>query len=212
MTGVLRAFALGLALVAFPAAAEPLAPSKAKGPFRMTDDVLVYDTGDDGGIEAGDTDRLVAVLRANPSVTRVELNSSGGDYFESFDLAHVIADFGLDTHVAGTCESSCAHVFLGGTRRTLARGGRIGFHQTTWSAESAQSYFDDWAEDERWRTPFDMVSWTYEDTQTEIYERLMFMIDRGVAPRFAIETLRQPADGIWHPDRAELLAAGFLTE
>ena len=212
MTRALRAFALGLALAASSAAADPPVPSKAKAAFRVTGEVLVYDTGDAGGIEAGDTDRLVEILRANPSVTRIELNSSGGDYFESFDLAHVIADFGLDTHVVGICESSCAHVFLGGARRTLARGGRIGFHQTTWSAESAESYFDDWAKDERWRTPFDMVSWTYEDTQTEIYERLMFMVDRGVDPRFAIETLRQPADGIWHPDRAALLASGFLTE
>ena len=213
----MTAGALGLALVcalaAAPVAAESLSASKAKGPFRVSGTVLLYDTTtDDGEIEAGDTDRLLTVLRANPGVTTIELHSTGGDYFEAFDLARAIADFGLSTHVAGSCESSCAIAFLGGTKRSLARGGRIGFHQTTWSAESAQSYYEDWAEDERWRTPFDMVSWTYEDTQTEIYDRLVFMIGRGVDPRFAIETLRQPAGGIWYPGRDELLAAGYLTE
>lgn len=201
----LRPLALILALVAAPAAAE--------GPFRVAGEVLIYDTeAAETGIEVGDTERLVALLRAHPEVRVVELNSSGGDYFESFDMAHAIADFELDTRVVGSCESSCAHVFLGGVRRTLARGGRIGFHQSTWGADSAESYYDDWAAEERWQTPFDMVSWTYEDTQTEVYDRLMFMIDRGVDPRFAIETLRQPAGGIWYPDRAALLAAGYLTE
>ena len=213
MTGPARQAlrALALCLAAVPAAAGAGEPGD--GPFRIEAGVLVYDTEDQpGGISPGDAARLVDLLRANPGISAVELNSSGGDYFESFDLAHVIADFELETRVRGYCESSCVHVFLGGTRRSLDRGARIGFHRTTWSPESAESYFDDWQAEERWRTPFDMVSWTYEDTQGEVYDRLMFMVGRGVDPLFAIETLREQAGGIWYPDRDRLRDAGFITE
>lgn len=213
MTGPARQAlrAVLLSLAAAPAAAGDGAPGA--GPFRIEAGVLIYDTEDQpGGIAPGDATRLIDLLRANPKVLAVELNSSGGDYFESFDLAHVIADFELETRVRGYCESSCAHVFLGGSRRTLARGGRIGFHRTTWSPENVESYYTDWQEDERWRTPFDMVSWTYEDTQGEVHDRLMFMVERGVDPLFAIETLREEAGGIWYPDRDRLRDAGVITE
>jgi len=204
-------FAALLGLAAAPAAAG--AGEAGAGAFRIETGVLHYDTETQpGGITPGDAARLVALLRANPDVAAVELNSSGGDYFESFDLAHVIADFDLETRVRGFCESSCVHVFLGGTRRTLARGGRIGFHRTTWSPDSVESYYTDRQESERWRSPFDMVSWTYEDTQGEVYDRLMFMVDRGVDPLFAIETLRVEAGAIWYPDRDRLRDAGFITE
>lgn len=230
----LRGFAPALALVLAPAllaaglapvpavaesAAKLESPAQApaaSGRFTVTGDRLVFDTehpeAGPNGIEDGDAEALTEVLRANPGVGTIELNSGGGDYFEAFDLADVIIDFGLATHVAGRCESSCAHAFLGGTRRTLARGGRLGFHRTSWESDAAAQYYKDWRDDERWRTPFDMISWTYEDTQAEVYDRLVFMMDRGVDARFAIETLRQSSDGMWYPSRARLLAAGYLTE
>jgi len=216
----LLALALGLAPVAaagegaavLPAAQEP---SPAAARFTVAGDRLVYDTETDGdatGIEPGDADALARALRAHPGVTLVEMNSSGGDYFEAFLIADVIADFGLATHVAGSCDSSCAHAFLGGSRRTMARGARIGFHRSTWDAASAEDYYEGVGGEEGWRSPFDMVSWVYEDTQAEVHDRLVFMVDRGVDARFAIDTLRPDATRMWYPSRPRLLAAGYLTD
>ena len=46
----------------------------------------------------------------------------------------------------------------------------------------------------------------------EIHEQLIYMVNRGVEPVFAIETLKTTADGMWYPYRIRLLAAGVLTE
>lgn len=210
--GLVPLAAAGEGAALLPAAAEP---APAAGRFAVSGDRLVYDTETDGdatGIEPGDADALARVLRDHPAVAVVEMNSSGGDYFEAFLIADVIADFDLATHVAGSCDSSCAHAFLGGSRRTMARGARIGFHRSTWDAASAEDYFAGVGAEEGWRSPFDMVSWVYEDTQAEVYDRLVFMIDRGVDPRFAIETLRPDAARMWYPSRARLLAARYLTD
>ncbi len=186
--------------------------------FRVKGATVIYDTDGPGiplaeaGIDRGDIDALVKLLRANPGITTLRLNSEGGDYFTAFDMAGVLIDFELDTEVLGECSSACAYVFMGGTDRRLVRGGRIGFHQTSWSPEGARDYFDSLAKDEGWANPFDFVSWVYEDTQTEIYERLIFMTGRGVSSDFAIESLKASTDDMWYPYRARLLAAGVLTE
>lgn len=223
-----RGFVLAVLLLglAGPSAGQEAVPAEklpsaepdgaAAGRFTLRGTVLLFDTEREeagpSGILPGDAAALIEALRANPGVTTVELNSSGGDYFEAFEIADAIADFELATHVAGRCESSCAHAFLGGLDRTLARGGKIGFHRTTWSPDAVADYYKDWRRDEGWETVFDMVSWTYEDTQAEVHDRLVFMIDRGVDARFAIETLRQGSEGMWYPSRARLLAAGYLTD
>ena len=217
---LILALALGLAPVAaagegaalFPVVAEP---ATSDGRLTVAGDRLVHDTeteGDASGIEPGDADAIARVLRDHSGVTVIEMNSTGGDYFEAFLIADVIADFGLATHVAGSYESSCAHAFLGGARRTMARGARIGFHRSTWDAGSAADYYEGVGAEEGWRSPFDMVSWVYEDTQAEVYDRLVFMVDRGVDARFANETLRPDATRMWDPSRPRLLAARYLTE
>jgi hypothetical protein len=38
------------------------------------------------------------------------------------------------------------------------------------------------------------------------------MLDRGVDPEFAIETLKTPPHDIWFPTRLRLIAAGVLRE
>lgn len=186
--------------------------------FRLDGTTLIYDSREPGpegrpsSIAYEDVGDLVSILRANPDVTLLQLNSDGGGYFAAFDMADALIDFGVDTEVLDICASSCAYAFLGGTNRKLRRGGRIGFHQTSWSAESISQFYDEEAGERGWDSPFAMTSWNYGDTQYEVYERLAFMIRRGVDAEFAIETLRPSSDDMWYPYRAVLVASGFLTE
>lgn len=185
--------------------------------FRVEGDRLVYNTegapeGGPGGIEDTDVDVLIATLRAHPEVKTLELDSGGGSVWAADRMAGAVIDFELDTHVNGSCTSSCVTVFLGGARRTMSRGSRIGFHQIQWSASSIERFYESEREIENWRTPFDFASWIFADTQNETYHRLMYMVSRGVDPLFAIETLRTPSSDTWEPWRARLLAAGVLTE
>lgn len=184
--------------------------------FQVDGNRLIFDTitpvdGEPRDIGDADVEAMRDVLRANPAVQVVEINSTGGGHYPAMDLAALIIDFDLDTHVANACESSCVTVFLGGKRRSMARGARIGFHQLSWGAEALKSYYDDNRTRYGWETPFKFTEWVYEDTQTETFNRLTYMMSRGVDAEFAIRTLRRPDTGLWFPYRAVLMAAGVLT-
>jgi hypothetical protein len=186
------------------------------GKFRIDGTTLIYDTEaardpDNREIESEDVDEMLALLRDNADLTELALNSTGGSVWAGQEMARLVMDFEMNTRVAGECSSSCVTVFLGGTRRMVERGGKLGFHQRSWSAEAMQSYYEAWHTDEEWATPFDFSSWVYEDTQTEIHNEMTFMMSRGVDPAFAIETKRLRS-AIWFPTRAELAQAGVLHE
>lgn len=182
--------------------------------FAIQGAVLIFDTeaDDEGSIRPKDADTLVEILRAHPEIETLQLNSSGGQIWASHKMSDTVIDFGLDTHVHGDCDSSCVNIFLGGKRRTMSRGSRIGFHQTSWSAGGIEEYYENGREESGWDTPFDFASWMYEDTQSEVYTHLKYMIARGVDPAFAIETLRKPSSGMWRPYRIMLRGVGVLTE
>ena len=44
-------------------------------------------------------------------------------------MARVIQQWGLDTHVESECYSACTIAFIAGRKRTLAKSGRLIFHQ-----------------------------------------------------------------------------------
>ena len=187
------------------------------GKFTLEGDTLIYDTetavsGEEADITTDDVDVLLDLLRANPGLRVLELNSDGGSVWASEEMARIVIDFELDTIVSGQCFSSCVTIFLGGKARRMMLGSKIGFHQTSWSSGSTQNYYEKWREDEGWETPFDFASWLYEDTQSEVYEDLSYMIERGVDPAFAIRTKGVRNDDDWYPSRLELVQAGVLRD
>lgn len=203
--------ALVLSAVALPGLAETAAKIRVEG------DRLIYDTvnapeGESTDIESEDVDVLVGLIQKHPELKVVELNSDGGSVWSAARIADAVIDAELDTHVNGECKSSCTRIFLGGAKRTMSRGSRIGFHQVWWSAPAMQSYYERNAEAEGWDTPFEFAAWMYRDTQTEIHENLIYMVRRKVDPVFAIETLKYSPDEFWYPRRPYMLAAGVLTE
>ncbi|MEO0390783.1 MAG: hypothetical protein AAF218_07560 [Pseudomonadota bacterium] len=181
--------------------------------FRLDGETLIYDTEVAGadGIDHDHRDTLLTLLRANPDVSTLQLNSGGGKVWAAREMADLIIDFELNTHVHGICESSCVRIFLAGAGRTMSRGSQIGFHQFYWDPEDVQDYYSRKKAQFDWDTPYDMGSWIYSDTQTEMHEHLTYMIGRGVDPGFAVRTIGDNGP-MWTPYRIELRAAGILTE
>lgn len=182
--------------------------------FRVDGATLFYDNknmpdGSESEIEVGDPDVLLGVLRQNPQVTLLTLNSGGGDIWAGEEMARIVIDFELDTNVQEECSSSCVSVFLAGTIRTMERGGKIGFHGRNWSSASVEKYYTRNRNEEGWETPFDFGSWIYRDTQDEVFEELSYIVGRGVDPGFAIQTIRL-RNSMWYPTRSELTEAHVL--
>ena len=211
---MLRIILVGMfSFVALPLAAKGPLPAK----FTVDGQVLIYDTemqilGEDAEMTVDDVDDLKDMLSKHPEVTELQLNSSGGSVFAGEEMAWIVIDFGLDTTVSGECISACIDLFLAGNRRRMTLGSKMGFHQRRWAPKSVKSYYENWSAEEGWETPFDFGSWIYADTQTEIYQHLKYLIERGVDAGFAVETLRVDSGAEWYPSRLKLIAAGVLRE
>ena len=163
-------------------------------------------------IVSRDRDFFEKALKENPDIEVIYLTSWGGEIETSYEIADLIIDYGLDTHVVDVCYSGCATLLLGGEKRTMERGAKLGFHRSWWDPDDMEEYYNSEKDAENWETVFDFAAWMYEDTQEEIYEGFEFLLERGVAPLFAIKTLREDSDDGWYPRRKELLEANFLTE
>ena len=218
----MRRFIFGLigawACLAGPLHAEPSGlREKPNKRFVAAGHHLYYDSDVAAGqspleIDADDLDRLKAELSRNGGVKTLVLNSGGGSLWAAEEMARIVIDYGLDTHVDGECSSACVTLFLAGETRTMARGSKIGFHQNTWSAEGMREYYKSWyGHDEGWENPFEFAEWVYHFTQTEAHDYLSYMVERGVEPGFAIRSER-PVKDFWYPRRQELAAAGVLRD
>lgn len=212
-----RASASASAASTLTAFALAFAPAFAKEPLsdklEVEGAVLIYDTEKTGDeIRDEDIDQLKQILARHAEIKELRLNSSGGSVFAGSEMAGIVMEYGLDTNVAGECVSACVDVFLAGNRRSMTRGSKIGFHHRSWGPHAVQSYYRDQRREMDWATPFEFGSWIYGDTQTEIYEHLVYMVSRGVEPGFAIETLQAVASEEWYPSRAQLIAAGVLRQ
>ena len=183
--------------------------------FSVDANVLYYDTENtDGtdGIEYGHEEQLLSLLKNNSKIDTLVLNSSGGLIVPANDMADLVIDAELNTHVEFECVSACVTIFLAGKTRTLALGGKIGFHKGWWDAASIEEYYNSEKESEGWTTPFDFASWLYEDTQGEIFTEFEYLLERGVSASFSIKTLKAGSDGMWYPRRRELLEGGILRD
>ncbi|MFT5796914.1 MAG: hypothetical protein ACI84R_000969 [Candidatus Azotimanducaceae bacterium] len=83
---------------------------------------------------------------------QVLFNSPGGSLDAGLELGRLIREYKLFTVVGdgasvkrhdafpsgGKCESACAYAFLGGTRRTLTKGAKLGFHQFSLNKKSSE--------------------------------------------------------------------------
>lgn len=77
-----------------------------------------------------DGDRLFKeVVRANPSLTVVQIESDGGYVSEAMEMARMIRSLKLDTASMGRCASACTLIFLAGKSRYLGPEARISFPQ-----------------------------------------------------------------------------------
>ena len=187
--------------------------------FKVDGEVLHYNTEltvneIDRGIKEEDADQLLKTLKNNPNIKTIHLTSWGGLISTAVEMADIIIDFELDTHVKEICFSACPLLLMGGETRTLERGSKIGFHRSYWSSDSMRDFYEDkeTRENYEWDNEFDFASWVYDESQEDIYSQFKYYLERGVSPSFVIETMRARSEDGWYPRRKELLEAYVITQ
>ena len=163
------------------------------------------------GIEYADARELRQILRDHPEVTTLELNSDGGVPPAALEMAVAVTDFGLNTVVTERCESACTLVFLAGENRTLARGGRLGFHSSSWGREGMKEYYEETRDSSGWLDEFAFASWAYEEGMRDFNKTLEFMVARGVDVQFIIRAAYVNFSDVWYPTRDELVKYGIIS-
>ncbi|MFO0690013.1 MAG: hypothetical protein U0900_15050 [Myxococcota bacterium] len=141
-----------------------------------------------GPLSSGIAHDLVVTLGANPSITRVTLNSVGGWIQEGNLLARVIREHGLATHSATGCYSACVMAYLAGVRRTLSPEARLGFHGA--SGDGTDPLYLD-----------QMTTSMGDDLR-----------DAGASESFVKRALSTPSQSMWFPMPHELLREGLVNQ
>jgi hypothetical protein len=146
----------------------------------------------EGEIDFGISRDFRLFLSQHPGGGMLTLDSQGGSIYEGRGLHRIIQEQGLSTRVNGVCSSACVLAFLGGRTRTLAPRANLGFHQ----------YAVDYSH-LRHAIPF------YDPVREQEHD-VRLMRDIGISEAFLLRAFRQPHDGIWYPDRQELIEAGVV--
>ncbi|SVD85364.1 uncharacterized protein METZ01_LOCUS438218, partial [marine metagenome] len=90
--------------------------------FRISNNKLIV-----SGSDVDDIEGFLLLLEKNEKIDTIVFQDVGGGLqHKAIEIADIIIDFELDTHIEGECYGSCVYMFLGGTNRTLARGSEIG--------------------------------------------------------------------------------------
>ncbi len=144
-----------------------------------------------GSLELGITDHLRDQIAAYPDVDQIILASTGGNIYEARGLANTIRQNGLNTLVIAECSSACTTVFIGGARRQLAPGSKLGFHRYRIDADYAVLNADPLREQDRDRTTF---------------------LQSGVAVWFLDKMFDSEASEMWYPELSELVDANVVTD
>lgn len=143
-----------------------------------------------GSLELGITGHLKTQLKAYPNVEQIVLTSTGGNIYEARGLANIIGKIGLNTLVISECSSACTTVFIGGAKRLLASGAKLGFHQ--------------------YRIDADYAVLNASPLQEQDRDRAIFL-KSGVAGWFLDKMFASDASEMWYPEMSELIDARVVT-
>ncbi|WP_340161136.1 hypothetical protein [uncultured Hoeflea sp.] len=144
-----------------------------------------------GTLELGITRRLAALLVQDGEIYEIALSSEGGNIYEARGLSRLFRENGLTTTVTDECSSACTTAFIGGRKRQLAPGAKLGFHQYRIMASYHVLGADPRAEEKK-------------DQQ--------LFLEAGVSRDFVSRMHSAAPGSMWYPEAGELLDAGVITE
>lgn len=144
-----------------------------------------------GTLELGATRRLAAMLAQDTEIREIILSSEGGNIYEARGLSRLFRENRLATTVTDKCLSACTTAFIGGQKRQLKSGAKLGFHQYRIAAEYHVLGADPGAEERK--------------------DQKLFL-DAGVTREFVSRMHSATPGSMWYPETKDLLDAGVITQ
>ena len=145
-----------------------------------------------GEFDIGISKQVINVLKRNPQISSIALNSIGGHIYEGRGLSKLFTRQSLDTYVYKQCTSACTTAFSGGVKRYLGSSGKLGFHQ----------YKQDLVAHKK--------SVGFHDATAEQNRDLELFKSRGIDHGFLDKIFNESSDSMWFPSHDELITAKVI--
>lgn len=132
-------------------------------------------------------DRFDDLLKRNPGILVVDINSPGGRVGPARHIRDAIVAHKLNTASDTLCASACTIAFMAGKARIIAVGAKLGFHQYRFiGLNSAQVLLSE-------------------------REDMAFFRRQGVTESFIAKAFATPSSALWEPTYQELMDAHVVT-
>ena len=163
------------------------------------------------GEDVEDAEKILSLLENNEKIDTVVFDVWGGSQSDAIDIADIIIDFELDTHISGSCWGNCVFMFVAGEKRTMARGSEVSIRFYPYTKEQIDRVLDEKTY-EYIGSLAEYIIWIDETARAELVEYFSLLVERGIKPEFIIKSIEKGTIERWIPRRKELLEANFLTE
>lgn len=151
------------------------------------------------------------LLMNHPEVDTVVVSGAGGSTLAAYEIANKVVAFRLSTIARNNCSSACTIVFLGGARRELEKGARLGFHRTSRGTSDMRDFYTRNKDDAGWVDEFAFAQDVFEEGQIAAREFIDFATRRGVDLAFALRVISYDPSDMWYPLEVELMGAGVVS-
>lgn len=189
-------------------------PQDADEPrLRVEGNRLIYH----GFVEQADGDDRIketytaqfrALLEAHPEFREEVLRSNGGMLSDAIDIAVIFADQGLDKSVDGYCASACPLIFIASEHHLLGSGGRLGFHNSSWSLGNMKEFYKNSCESFGWMDEFAFAACAYREGICDLNKKLAFFAAQDVDTNFIVPAAFVQRYDMWYPTRDEFSTMG----
>jgi len=99
-------------------------PSKTSMGFKLDGTSLTMS----GSVRGPECQMLKTIFRERPIKTIILQDSRGGRASTGYCVGEFIREKNIETIISGYCHSSCSRMWLGGVKRSLYDGARVGLH------------------------------------------------------------------------------------
>ena len=99
-------------------------PSKTSMGFKLDGTSLTMS----GSVRGPECQMLKVIFRERPIKTIILKDSRGGRASTGYCVGEFIREKNIETIISGYCHSSCSRMWLGGVKRSLQDGARVGLH------------------------------------------------------------------------------------
>jgi hypothetical protein len=99
-------------------------PNKTSMGFKLDGTSLTMS----GSVRGPECQMLKTIFRERPIKTIILKDSRGGRASTGYCVGEFIREKNIETIISGYCNSSCSRMWLGGVKRSLYDGARVGLH------------------------------------------------------------------------------------